>query len=142
DPEKNKRLFKIAEQLYLNIVNADVTDDLDSKALMQSALESVSEEDSEFYSTHKHDSFHKGTKLFEANENNLMQKELAKGGYIGLRIIKKGETLHQVLKYLVEAKIQLHKDKLLKELKALRTKENLRYSLFEQEGFKQIADFN
>ena len=142
DPEKNKRLYEIAKTLYIKVLNTDVDDDLTQKEFIKNVEDSLNEEDLEFFLSHKYDAFHKSVNLFNLNNENLIQKTLAKDGYIGLRIIKKQETLQQVIKCLVDAKLQQHKDILIKELKALREKEALRHSLFDQEGFNQIKDLN
>jgi hypothetical protein len=144
DPEKNKRLYEIAKTLYIKVLNTDVDDDLNQKEFIKNVEDSLNEEDSEFFLLHKYDAFHKSVNLFSLHDENEnpIQKTLTKGGYIGLRIIKKQETLQQVIKCLADAKIQQHKDILIKELKVLRAKEALRYSLFDQEGFDQIKDLN
>ena len=50
--------------------------------------------------------------------------------------------MSQLIKFVAGAKVQHYRDSLINELKALREKEALRYTLFERDGFKQITDFN
>ena len=142
DPEKNKKLYEIAQILYKSILDTEVNDDLDQKTFTQDVLNTLKEEDLDFFTEHKHDNFYKSTELFKLYQEHEIQKCLNKSGYIGIRIIKKANTLNQVLNYLIDAKIRHHKDNLIQELKSLRVKEELRYTLFEQEGFNQITDFN
>lgn len=142
DPEKNKRLYEIAKTLYIKVLNTNVDDDLNQKEFIQNVLDSLDEKDSEFFLVHKYDAFHKSGNLFKLHNENPIQKTLTKGSYIGLRTINKLQTLQQVIKCLADAKFQQHKDILIKELKALRAKEALRYSLFDQEGFNKIKDLN
>jgi hypothetical protein len=77
-------------------------------------------------------------------DDNEIQVALKKSGYINLTYFNKYRltTIHQIFYYIAEAKIQHQKDILLNELKSLRIKEQLRYTLFEQEGFNQIVDYN
>lgn len=139
DPEKNKKLYEIAQNLYTKILNTPVNEDLNQKTLMQEIVSSLDKETENFFKKHKHDRI-RGAHIFELHKQHPIQKSLTEGGYVGLRIINKQDTLHQVLNCLVEAKIHQQKDTLVAELKALRKKEALRYALFEQEGFNQVMD--
>lgn len=142
DPEKSKRVFEISQKLYLQILNTDVADDLNLKSFIESVVASLSEEDTTFFNENKHGQFYQGKKLFEQYSNHDVQKLLKKESYIGLLGIKKQKTLNQLIKFVAGAKVQHYRDSLIKELKALREKEALRYTLFEQEGYNQITDYN
>lgn len=142
DPEKSKRLFGIGEKLYLQILDTHVTDDLNLKSFIESVMKSLSDDDTDFFNAHKHDQFHQGKKLFEQYDNHDVQKLLKKKSYIGILGIKKQKTLNQLIKFVAGAKVQHYRDSLIQELKALREKEALRYTLFEQDVFNQITDFN
>ena len=142
DPEKKKRLFAVGERLYLQILDTNVTDDLNLRSFIESVMKSLSADDIEFFNTHKHDQFYQGKKLFEQYDNHDFQKLLKKKSYIGILGIKKQKTLCQLIKFVAGAKVQHYRDSLINELKALREKEALRYTLFERDGFKQITDFN
>lgn len=142
DPEKSKRLFAIGEKLYLQILDTDVTDDLNLKSFIENIVKSVSADDTDFFNAHKHDQFHQGKKLFEQYSNHDVQKLLKKESYIGILGIKKQKTLNQLIKFVAGAKAQHYQDSLIKELKALRMKETLRYTLFEEQSYDQITDYN
>lgn len=142
DPEKSKRLFAIGEKLYLQILDTDVTDDLNLKSFLESVMKSLNADDTDFFNAHKHDQFHQGKKLFEQYSNHDVQKFLKKESYIGILGIKKQKTLSQLIKFVAGGKVQHYRDSLIKELKALRMKEALRYTLFEENGYDQITDYN
>lgn len=142
DPEKSKRLFAIGEKLYLQILDTDVTDDLNLKSFIENVVKSISADDTDFFNTHKHDQFHQGKKIFEQYSNHYVQKLLKKESYIGILGIKKQKTLNQLIKFVAGAKVQHYQDSLIKELKALRMKETLRYTLFEEQSYDQITDYN
>lgn len=142
DPEKSKRLFAIGEKLYLQILDTDVTDDLNLKSFVESVVKSLSAADDEFFNAHKHDQFHQGKKLFEQYADHDVQKLLQKERYINISGIKRQKSLNQLIKFVAGAKVQHYRDSLIKELKALRTKEALRYTLFEEDGYNQITDYN
>lgn len=142
DPEKSKRLFGIGEKLYLQILDTDVTDDLNLKSFIESVVASLSEEDTAFFNEHKHGQFHQGKKLFNQYSNHDVQKLLKKKSYMGIAGINKQNTLNQLIKFVAGAKVQHYRDSLIKELKALREKEALRYTLFEQDGYNEITDYN
>jgi hypothetical protein len=142
DPEKIKKLNNISKSLYLRVLEAEVNDDLNYKQLILNVIESIKPEDLDFFHAHKNDSLNKGSYLFKLNIKHPTQRALVKGKYIGLNVIKKQTTLQQILKCLSNAKVLQYKDILLAELTALRTRESLRFSLFQQEGFSQITDFN
>lgn len=142
DPEKSKHLFTIGEKLYLQILDTDVTDDLNLKSFIESVVKSLSTDDLEFFNAHKHDQFHQGKKLYEQYINHDVQKLLKKDSYIGILGIKKQNTLNQLIKFVAGAKVQHYRDSLIKELKALRMKEALRYTLFEENGYNKITDYN
>ena len=142
DPEKSKRLFAIGEKLYLETLDTDITDDLNLKSFIESVMKSLSADDTDFFNAHKHDQFHQGKKLFEQYTNHDVQKLLKKKSYIGILGIKKQKTLNQLIKFVAGAKVQHYRDSLIKELKALRMKEALRYTLFEEKGYDEITDYN
>lgn len=142
DPEKSKRLFEIGKKLYLQILDTDVTDDLNLKSFLESVMKSLNADDTDFFNAHKHDQFHQGKKLFEQYSNHDVQKLLKKESYIGILGIKKQKTLSQLIKFVAGGKVQHYRDSLIKELKALRMKEALRYTLFEENGYDQITDYN
>src|SRR5690606_30768760 len=142
DPEKSKRLFAVGEKLYLEILDTDVTDDLNLKSFVESVVKSLSADDTDFFNAHKHDQFHQGKKLFEQYSNHDVQKLLKKKSYIGIAGIHKQKTLNQLIKFVAGSKVQHYRDSLIKELKALRMKEALRYTLFEENGYDQITDYN
>lgn len=142
DPEKSKRLFAIGEKLYLQILDTDVTDDLNLKSFIESVMKSLSADDTDFFNAHKHDQFHQGKKIFEQYSKHDVQKLLKKESYIGILGINKQKTLNQLIKFVAGSKVQHYRDSLIKELKALRMKEALRYTLFEEDGYKQITDYN
>lgn len=139
DPEKNKKLYKIAHNLYSKVLDTPVNEDLNQKSFIQDIVDSLDKEESDFFIKHKHDGI-RGAHIFESYKHHPIQHSLTKDGYIGVRILNKQDTLHQVLNCLVEAKIHQQKDILVAELKALKKKEALRYALFEQESFKEITD--
>lgn len=142
DPEKSKRLFAVGEKLYLEILDTDVTDDLNLKSFIESVVKSLSADDTDFFNAHKHDQFHQGKKLFEQYSNHDVQKLLKKKSYIGIAGIHKQKTLNQLIKFVAGSKVQHYRDSLIKELKALRMKEALRYTLFKENGYDQITDYN
>lgn len=143
DPEKSKKLFEISQTMYLQILNTDVEDDeLNLKTFIEKVVRSLDKDDCEFFEAHKHKSFYKRRNLFNLYSDNQVQKDLAKAGYVGLRSIQKCRTLNQVINCIADAKIQQHKDILIKEYRALKATEALRHSLFKQEGFNQINDLN
>lgn len=139
DPEKNKRLYEVAHNLYNKILDTPVNEDLNQKTFIQGIVDSLNKEESDFFIKHKHDGI-RGAHIFESYKHHPIQKSLMKDGYIGVRILNKQDTLHQVLNCLAEAKILQQKDILVAELNALKKKEALRYALFEQKGFKEIKD--
>lgn len=142
DPEKSQNLYKVAKTIYSLILNTDIYDNFSQQDLMQEIINSLDEKDSEFFIKHKHDFFYKGIELFESNKNSDIQKKLVKKSYIGIRILKKQQTLHQIMYCLLDAKIQERKDNLINELKAIKKKESLRIDLFQKEGFREIKDFH
>lgn len=142
DPEKSKRLFGIGEKLYLQILDTDVTDDLNLKSFIESVMKSLSDDDTDFFNAHKHDQFHQGKKLFEQYSNHDVQKLLKKESYIGILGIKKQKTLNQLIKFVAGSKVQHYRDSIIKELTALQMRESLRYTLFEEDGYDQITDYN
>lgn len=142
DPEKSKRLFEISQKLYLQILDTNVADDLNLKSFIESVNETLNAEDAEFFNAHKHDQFYQGKKLFEQYSNHDIQKLLQKERYLNISGINKQKTLNQLIKFVASAKVQHYRDSLIRELKALREKEALRYTLFEQEGYNQITDYN
>lgn len=142
DPEKSKRVFEISQKLYFQILNTDVTEDLNLKSFIESVVASLSEEDTAFFNEHKHGLFHQGKKLFEQYSNHDVQKLLQKERYLNISGINKQKTLNQLIKFVAGSKVQHYRDSLIKELKALREKEALRYTLFEQDGYNEITDYN
>lgn len=142
DPEKSKRLFAVGEKLYLQILDTNVTDDLNLRSFIESVMKSLNADDIDFFNAHKHDQFHQGKKLFEQYNNHDVQKLLKKESYIGILGIKKQKTLSQLIKFVAGGKVRHYQDSLIKELKALRMKEALRYTLFEENGYDQITDYN
>lgn len=142
DPEKNRRLFEISQKLYLQILETDVADDLNLKLFIESVVASLSEEDTAFFNEHKHGQFYQGKELFNQYSNHDVQKLLQKERYLNISGINKQKTLNQLIKFVAGAKVQHCRDILIKELKALREKEALRYTLFEQDGYNEITDYN
>lgn len=142
DPEKSKRLFEVSQKLYLQILDTDVAEDLNLKLFIESVVASLSEEDTAFFNEHKHGQFHQGKKLFNQYSNHNVQKLLQKERYLNISGINKQKTLNQLIKFVAGAKVQHYRDSLIKELKALREKEALRYTLFEEDGYNQITDYN
>jgi hypothetical protein len=142
DPEKSKRLFEVSQMLYLQILDTDVAEDLNLKLFIESVVASLSEEDTAFFNEHKHGQFHQGKKLFNQYSNHNVQKLLQKERYLNISGINKQKTLNQLIKFVAGAKVQHYRDSLIKELKALREKESIRYTLFEEDGYNQITDYN
>lgn len=142
NPEKSKRVFEVSQKLYLQILDTDVAEDLNLKSFIESVVASLSEEDTAFFNEHKHGQFHQGKKLFNQYSNHDVQKLLQKERYLNISGINKQKTLNQLIKFVAGAKVQHYRDSLIKELKALREKETLRYTLFEQNGYNEITDYN
>lgn len=142
DPEKSKRVFEISQKLYFQILNTDVAEDLNLKSFIESVVASLSEEDTALFKEYKHGQFHQGKKLFNQYSNHDVQKLLQKERYLNISGINKQKTLNQLIKFVAGSKVQHYRDSLIKELKALREKETLRYTLFEQDGYNEITDYN
>lgn len=142
NPEKSKRVFEVSQKLYLQILDTDVAEDLNLKSFIESVVASLSEEDTTFFNENKHGQFYQGKKLFEQYSNHDVQKLLQKERYLNISGINKQKTLNQLIKFVAGAKVQHCRDSLIKELKALREKEALRYTLFEQDGYNEITDYN
>lgn len=144
DPEKNKRLFNIAQKVYELVLESQANEELDLRKFSKNILSQLNNDDYAFFMKHKHDKFYGSQKLFSKFQQNINQITLRKLRYINIHSFKniRISTVSQVFYYIAQAKIQLHKDILISELKSLKIKEQLRYTLFEQERFNQIVDFN
>lgn len=144
DSEKNKKKLQIMKEIYKLVLTCQYNDEIDFKNFGQNILNKLSQDEYEFFNAHKHDNFYSHRKLLRFFEDNEEQVALKKHRYINIHYFNKNKlsTLHQIFSYITFAKIQQHKDILLNELKSLRIKEQLRYTLFEKEGFNQIIDFN
>lgn len=129
DPEKNTKLYELAEIMYIKVLEEAVSDSTNVRTSLKKIASSLNEKEFSFYSQHKYDFFNKSLKLFKLYEDHPIQKSLVTGSYIGTRLLKGKKDLQQVLKFILEAKIIQQKDILIAEYKALRkqleTKENL-----------------
>ena len=144
DPEKIRLLTKLAKKIYALVLESQMSDELDHRAFMKSILRQLSEDDFAFFLKHKHDNFYKHKDVLRSVAEHEHQKALLKSGYLKKCQFShnKLSTLNQLFVYITQAKIHLHKDLLIKELTSLKTAEELRHTLFEQEGFNKIVDFN
>ena len=120
DPEKNKKLYKLSETMYLKVLEEEVEDSTSTRACLKKIESTLDTEDFTFCSNHKYDVFSKGLNLFKLYQEHPIQKSLVKERYLGKRAIQNAKTLQQVLKCILEAKIQQQKDVLIAEYKALR----------------------
>jgi hypothetical protein len=120
DPNKSKKLYALSETMYLKVLEEEVEDSTSTRACLKKIESTLDTEDFTFCSNHKYDVFSKGLNLFKHYEEHPIQKSLVKEGYLGKRAIQNTKTLQQLLKCILEAKIEQQKDMLIAEYKTLR----------------------
>lgn len=144
DPEKIRRLTKLAKNIYVLVLESQMSDELDHRTFMKNILNQLSEEDYIFFLKHKHDNFYKHKDVLRSVAENEHQKALLKSGYLKKCQFNQNKlsTLHQLFVYITQARINQHRDLLINKLKSLKIAAELRHTLFEQEGFNKIVDYN
>lgn len=120
DPDKNKKLYELSKIMYIKVLEEEVEDSTSTRACLKKIESTLDTEDFTFCSNHKYDVFSRGLNLFKFYEEHPIQKSLVKEKYLGKRAIQNTKTLQQVLKCILEAKIEQQKDILIAEYKALR----------------------
>ncbi|TCB73758.1 winged helix-turn-helix domain-containing protein [Acinetobacter sp. ANC 4173] len=131
DPEKNKKLYALSQIMYVKVLEEEVDDSTSTRACLKKIQSTLDTEDFTFCSNHKYDVFSRGPSLFKLYAEHPIQQSLVKGKYLGKRTIRNTKTLQQVLKCILEAKIQQQKDMLIAEYKALRKQKDAENKLSE-----------
>lgn len=130
--------------IYVLVLESQMSDELDHRTFMKNILSHLSKKDYAFFLKYKHDNFYKHKDALRSVAEHQHQKALLKSSYLKKYQFNQNKlsALNQLFIYITQTKVHQYRELQIHILTSLQMAEELKYTLFEQERFNKIVDFN